>query len=198
MIKLEIPSLAPDESKLSPVGSLEIIMITPFDIYNQLADKFKFPEFGRFLLWAKLISYSISTLLIFSMIILLTRSRATWWVAERLDSFRKPNLPERMQKDWEKINDRIEKGDEASLKLAIIEADNMLEDVLKRMGMEGKDMGERLEQLNTQQFKSYNDVLEAHRLRNLIVHQKDIIITKEQAEKAAKAYEEGLKELEVL
>lgn len=198
MIKLEIPSLAPDESKLSPVGSLEIIMVSPFDIYNQLADKFKFPEFGRFLLWAKLISYSISTLLIFSMIILLTRSRATWWVAERLDSFRKPNLPERMQKDWEKINDRIEKGDEASLKLAIIEADNMLEDVLKRMGMEGKDMGERLEQLNTQQFKSYNDVLEAHRLRNLIVHQKDIIITKEQAEKAAKAYEEGLKELEVL
>ncbi|OIO47448.1 MAG: hypothetical protein AUJ32_03030 [Parcubacteria group bacterium CG1_02_40_82] len=173
-------------------------MISPFDIYNQLADKFKFPEFGRFLLWAKLISYSISTLLIFSMIILLSRSRATWWVAERLDSFRKPNLPERMQKDWEKINDRLEKGDEASLKLAIIEADNMLEDVLKRMGMEGKDMGERLEQLNTEQFKSYNDVLEAHRLRNLIVHQKDILITKEQAERATKAYGEGLKELEVL
>ena len=132
------------------------------------------------------------------MIILLSRSRATWWVAERLDSFRKPNLPERMQKDWEKINDRLEKGDEASLKLAIIEADNMLEDVLKRMGMEGKDMGERLEQLNTEQFKSYNDVLEAHRLRNLIVHQKDILITKEQAERATKAYGEGLKELEVL
>jgi len=175
-------------------------MISPFDIlkYTQLADYFKSPEFRNILLWAKLISYSISTLLIFSMIILLTRSRATWWVAERLDSFRKPNLPERMQKDWEKINDRIEKGDEASLKLAIIEADNMLEDVLKRMGLEGKDMGERLGQLNTEQFKSYNDVLEAHRLRNLIVHQKDIIITKEQAEKAVKAYEEGLRELEVL
>lgn len=173
-------------------------MLTPVDLYNQVVAYIQLPDFTRIIFWARVTSYSISTLLIFSMIILLSRARAVWWVAESVDSFRKAKLPEKMKKDWEKIKDRIEKNDEANLKLAIIEADGMLEDVLKRMGLEGKDMGERLEQLGSQQLKSYDGVLEAHRLRDLVVHQKDIIVTKEQAEIAVASYGEALKELEVL
>jgi len=173
-------------------------MFSPLDFFDQIANYFQSPEFLGIVFWARVISYSISTLLIFSMLILLSRSRATWWVQESLDSFRKAKLPERMKKDWEKIHDRIEKNDEASLKLAIIEADNMLDDVLKRMGLEGKDMGERLEQLGSQQLKSYEGIVEAHRLRDLVVHQKDIIVTKEQVETAVASFEEALKELEVL
>jgi hypothetical protein len=173
-------------------------MFSPLDIYDQIVSHFQSPEFQGIVFWARIISYSISTLLIVSILILLTRSSATWWVSESLDSFRKPKLPERMQKSWEKIIERLEKNDEANLKLAVIEADKMLEDVLKRMGLEGKDMGERLEQLGSQQLKSYEGVLEAHRLRDLIIHQKDIIVTKEQAQIAMASYGEALKELEVL
>jgi hypothetical protein len=173
-------------------------MFTPFDLYDQIAAYFQSPEFSGIIFWARVISYSISTLLIFSMLILLSRSRAVWWVQESIDSFRKTKLPERMKKDWEHINDRIAKNDEASLKLAIIEADSMLEDVLKRMGLEGRDMGEQLEQLGSQQLKSYAEIVEAHRLRDLIVHQKDIIVTKEQAQIAVDSYGKALKELEVL
>ena len=173
-------------------------MFSPFDFNDQIISYFQSPEFQGVVFWARIISYSISTLLIVSILILLSRARATWWVSESLDSFRKAKLPERMKKDWEKINDRIGKSDEANLKLAVIEADNMLEDVLKRMGLEGKDMGERLEQLGSQQLKSYDGVLEAHRLRDLIIHQKDIIVTKEQAQIAVASYGEALKELEVL
>jgi hypothetical protein len=173
-------------------------MFSLIDLYDQIVAYFQSPEFRGIVFWARVISYSISTLLISSMLILLSRSRATWWVGETMDSFRKAKLPEKMKRDWEKINDRIEKNDEASLKLAIIEADGMLEDVLKRMGLEGKDMGERLEQMGSQQLKSYEGVLEAHRLRDLVVHQKDIIVTKEQVQIAVACYGEALKELEVL
>ena len=168
------------------------------DLYDNLAAYFNSAEFGRTIFWIKLTSYGISLLLIFVIAILISRSRATWWIKERVNSFCLPSLPERMEKDWQKIKSRLEKEDEASLKLAIIEADNMLDDVLRRMDLEGKDMGERLEKLSGRQLKSINDVWASHRLRNLIVHQADATVLKNQAEKAIEAYEKALKELEVL
>lgn len=169
-----------------------------FDVYDNLVAYFQSDDFQRTLLWAKLVSFGISSLFIFSIIILLTRSRATWWISERLDSFRKAKLPERVSRDWQKIQERLEKEDEASLKLAIIEADNLIDEALKRMGLEGKDMGERLEQLTQQNLNSINDLLDAHRLRDLIVHQPNIIITKDQVQSAVKGYEVALKELEII
>lgn len=168
------------------------------DLYDNLVVYFNSSEFARTIFWVKLGSYSLSLLLIFAISILLSRSKATWWVGERIDSFKKVKLPEQTERDWVKIKERVEKADEANLKLAIIEADNMLDDVLKRMGLEGKDMGERLEKLNAQQLKSINDIWDAHRLRNLIVHQSDILLTENQIEKAIGVYEEALKELEVI
>jgi hypothetical protein len=173
-------------------------MFSPLDFVDQIKNYFQSPEFLRIVFWGRVISYSISILLISAMLILLSRSRAVWWVQESMDSFRKAKLPERMKRDWEKINDRLGKADEASLKLALIEADNMLEEVLKRMGLEGRDMGERLEQLGVQQLKSYDRILESHRLRDLVIHQKELVVTQEQVQTAVNAYGEALKELEVL
>jgi hypothetical protein len=173
-------------------------MFSPLDIVDQIKNYFQSAEFLAIVFWGRVISYSISILLISAMLILLSRSRAVWWVQESMDSFRKAKLPQRMKRDWEKINDRLGKADEASLKLALIEADNMLDEVLKRMGLEGRDMGERLEQLGVQQLKSYDSILEAHRLRDLVIHQKEMVVTQEQVQTAVNAYGEALKELEVI
>lgn len=173
-------------------------MFNFLDIYDQIVAYFQSDDFQKTLLWAKLVSFGISSLLIFSIIILLTRSRAAWWVGERLDSFRKAKLPERISRDWQKIQERLEKEDEASLKLAVIEADNLIDEALRRMGLEGKDMGERLEKLTQQNLNSINDLLDAHRLRDLIVHQPNIIITKDQVQSAIKGYQVVMKELEII
>jgi hypothetical protein len=168
------------------------------NLYFSLLDYWQSPEGARLFLWVKVVSLAISTLLIFAILILLLRSRAVWWIGERLDSFKKVKLPERIQRDWEKIQARLEKDDEASLKLAVIEADNLLDEILKRMGLPGKDMGERLEQMSREQLKSLDDIWDAHRLRNLIVHKSDVVILKSQGKKAVEAYEKGLRELEVI
>jgi hypothetical protein len=173
-------------------------MFDLLDFYDNIVSYFQSDGFKRIFLAMKLVSFGISSLFIFAIIILLSRSRATWWVAERFDSFRKAKLPERMINDWEKIQARLQKQDEANLKLAVIEADNLADEVLKRMGLAGKDMGERLEKVGKEQIKSIGELLEAHRLRDLIVHQPSIFITKEQAERAVKGYEAVLKELEIL
>ncbi|MBI4709470.1 MAG: hypothetical protein HY764_04710 [Candidatus Portnoybacteria bacterium] len=168
------------------------------DLFDSINAWFQSEGVRHFLLWAKLISFSISFVLIITIVILLRRSQSTWWISERFDSFKKVKLPERMEKEWQKVNSRLEKGDEANLKLAIIEADNMLDEVLKRMGLEGKDMGERLEKMTKQQLGFLDEVWSAHRLRNLIVHQSDVVISKEQAEEAIGSFEKALKELEVI
>ncbi len=167
-------------------------------LYDYIIDYLNSAPVQEFLFWAKLTSIGICVLLLTTIIILLSRSQATWWVAERLDSFRKVKLPERLEKNWQKIQERLEKTDEANLKLAIIEADYLLDEILKRMGLAGKDMGERLEQLGVGQLKTIDEVWEAHRLRNLIVHQPNVMVTNHQVEKAIASYEKALKELEVL
>lgn len=176
--------------------------MNPFDpilnFYYSALDYFQSSGFAQIIFWAKIVSFCISFLLIFAMIILLSRSRAVWWISERIDSFRKVKLPEKTERNWQRIKERMEKGDEANIKLALLEADGILDEILKRMGLEGKDMSERLEKLNLQQMTSLNEIWDAHRLRNLVVHQPQVMLMPEQVQKAIGAYEKALKELEVI
>ncbi len=174
-------------------------MINVFiDLYDLAANYFVSSDFQKTLILIKLISAAISFFFIFIIAILLSRSQAAWWVGERIDSFRKVNLPQKTEQRWLKIKERLEKGDEANLKMAIIEADGIFDDLLKRMAFPGKDMAERLTQFEKHELKSIDELWAAHRLRNLIVHEPAIKITQQEAERAIKGYEAALKELEVL
>lgn len=173
-------------------------MITFFlDLYDQIYDFFFSTDFNAALLIIKLIGYSLSILLAVLAGVLLSKSSAGWWLHEaaRARDFAYGG-PE--NKKWKKIQDRLKKGDEANLKLAVIEADNIFDEILKRMGLPGKDMGERLKEFQKHELSSIDFVWEAHRLRNLIVHEPSVHVTYEQAETAIKYYETALKELEYL
>ena len=68
-------------------------------------------------------------------------------------------------------------------KLAIIEADIILDDVLKQQGYIGNSLGERLKSISTNQLSSLNDAWEAHKIRNRIAHEgSDFVLTKRVAE----------------
>ena len=59
-------------------------------------------------------------------------------------------------------------------KMAVIEADKLVDMILKRAGMAGETMGERLRR--TQKLVArgvYNDMWEAHKVRNQLVHEID-------------------------
>ena len=174
-------------------------MITFFyDLYDQVYNFFTNTEFGGTILTLKLISYGVSLFFIFLIAVLLKRSDAVWWLKEQMQARRFVYGGAKVDKKWQIIQTRLRKGDEANLKLAIIEADNIFDDILKQMGLPGVDMGERLRQFEPHELKSVNLVWEAHRLRNAIVHEPSIQISREQAEQAVKNYEAALKELEYL
>lgn len=74
-------------------------------------------------------------------------------------------------------------------KLAIIEADIILDEILKQRGYAGNSLGERLKSVSPQQLNSLNDAWEAHKIRNRIAHDgADFILTKRVVEDTINAY----------
>ena len=74
-------------------------------------------------------------------------------------------------------------------KLAIIEADIILDEVLKQRGYIGNSLGERLKSISPQQLNSLNDAWEAHKVRNRIAHEgADFVLTKRVADETINRY----------
>ncbi len=84
-------------------------------------------------------------------------------------------------------------------KLAIIEADIILDDSLKQKGYPGNSLGERLKNVSPQQLNSLQDAWEAHKVRNRIAHDgSDFILTKRIAQDTIARYQRVFTELGVL
>lgn len=74
-------------------------------------------------------------------------------------------------------------------KLAIIEADIILDEILKDAGYLGASLGERLKSINPSQLESLDDAWQAHKVRNLVAHGgADFILTRRLAEDTIKQY----------
>lgn len=99
-------------------------------------------------------------------------------------------------KKWQKAKARMEKGWEPEAKLAIIEADKLLDNLLQRMGYAGESLGERLKQLDESMLPNINQVWEAHKIRNNLVHDPNYKLSSESAQRAIAVYEQAFKHLE--
>lgn len=99
---------------------------------------------------------------------------------------------------WQGIIKRIEGETPESLRIAIIEADELVDAALKDAGIKGEHMADRLATLDFEEVKSLEHVWSAHRLRNDIAHTPGFAMSREDAISALKGYEEFLKEIEAL
>ncbi len=83
-------------------------------------------------------------------------------------------------------------------KLAIIEADIILDEALKNQGFVGSSLGERLRSISSVQLNSLNDAWEAHKVRNRIAHDgADFVLTHRLAVETINRYRRVFSELEV-
>ena len=81
--------------------------------------------------------------------------------------------------------------------LAVIDADKLLDDALKKRNFKGKTMGERL--VAAQRELSNNDgVWFAHKLRNRLVHEPDVRLKQSEAKNALAGIRSGLHDLGAL
>lgn len=83
-------------------------------------------------------------------------------------------------------------------KLAIIEADIILDDLLKEAGYAGVSLGERLRGITSNQLQSIDDAWQAHKIRNQIAHAgSDFVLTQKLAQDTIKQYRRVFYELGV-
>lgn len=99
---------------------------------------------------------------------------------------------------WAGVAKKYSSGRPDELKLAVIEADKIADDILKRLGLEGQHMADRLGRISPEELGTLNRLWRAHRLRNDLVHTPGFALTPEAAKGAIADYEAFLKEIGAL
>lgn len=92
---------------------------------------------------------------------------------------------------WEEIESVMKNG-EMGYKLAVIEADKLLDHALKTSGYTGRTMGERLKSANNS-LVNRDDVWEAHKFRNRLVHEQNVKVTAKKSRNSLSAFKKALK-----
>ncbi|MEK7148341.1 MAG: hypothetical protein AAB770_00305 [Patescibacteria group bacterium] len=71
---------------------------------------------------------------------------------------------------WQVVLDHVNSESPAEWKLAILEADNILDEILEDQGYVGKTLADKLKTMSRTKVASYDDIWEAHKIRNQIAH----------------------------
>lgn len=108
---------------------------------------------------------------------------------------RRPLNSQYFEEKWAELLARIKTPD--GMVLAVIDADKLLDEALRKRGYHGKTMGERM--VAAQRAFSNNDgVWFAHKLRNRLVHEPGIRLKQHDAKNALAGIRQGLKDLGAL
>ena len=149
----------------------------------------------------KVLIVILSLIFLFGVIYFLLK---TEWLKRRLlldltEFFNfKPYGLTKVSKKWEKIVKRLEQGTESEAKLALIEADDLLNETLEKMGYSGESLEEKLKQLKRTILPNLDEVLEIQKIKSDIVHDPSFQLSFDQAKKNLEIYERALANLEAL
>lgn len=92
---------------------------------------------------------------------------------------------------WRKVLEFLFSAHEGDNKLAIIEADSMLEDLLDSMGFKGDSLGEKLKNTTPERFRKLTQAWDVHTIRNKIAHEgSDFQISPKEAQRVIAIYED--------
>lgn len=97
-----------------------------------------------------------------------------------------------ISKRWTKIKKRIETGAESDYKLAIIEADDFLSEVLMNSGFEEDSFQDSIKRASRMFSSGIDEILSAHEVRNSIVYNPDYKISAEQTKSLLSIYENAI------
>lgn len=103
-----------------------------------------------------------------------------------------------LRDEWAAIKNRFNEGTTASIKLAVIEADKLVDHILKESGFSGEHMADRLEKLAPHGLATFERLWRAHKTRNEIVHAIGSEVPESAARRAMEDYEAFLKEVRIL
>jgi flagellar basal body-associated protein FliL len=96
---------------------------------------------------------------------------------------------------WIEIMRHMDSHNQSDWRIAILEADILLFDMLSQMGYAGDSIGDMLKQVEPQSFATLDDAWKAHRIRNTIAHEgAGYELTRGEAERAIRMYQRVFEE----
>ncbi len=102
-----------------------------------------------------------------------------------------------IQARWAEVERMAEAGGEMNVKIAVMEADKLLDHALKAMAMPGKTLGDRLK-FAAYRYPKIRNVWNAHRLRNSLAHEASFYLDPGLARRAIRDFKEALQTLTLL
>lgn len=96
---------------------------------------------------------------------------------------------------WAEIRQKMASLNPADWSLAVIQADAVLDKILRASGYVGDTMSDRLKQINTAELSAIDDVWRSHKIRNRLAHGTAGALNREEAELAVSGYEKAFREL---
>jgi len=105
---------------------------------------------------------------------------------------------EKKQKNerWSRVETYMTSLNPSDWKIAILEADNILDQIVERMGYAGTTLGERMKQIEASDFPYLEEAWVAHKMRNSIAHKgTDYELSRSDAEQTINIYHRIFREL---
>jgi len=100
---------------------------------------------------------------------------------------------------WEKVLIHINSENPSDWKLAILECDIMLGDILTELGYEQDSISEQLKAVEPSDFLNIENAWEAHKIRNQIAHEgSEFMINEREAKRVIGLYETVFREFEYI
>ncbi len=170
-------------------------------VINEIISFLLYPEFSGWLLILKYIFLAFGFLFLgFSLWGIFKTSWLKRAILIDLKEFLtyKPYYAKTFVPQWKKILKRLETDIESNFKLAVIEADELLNKALEKTGYGGMDLAEKLEKIPEDVISNLGELKKVRRIRDDIIADPSYQLTKEEAQRIIKAYEKALRDLQVL
>ncbi len=104
-----------------------------------------------------------------------------------------------IQTKWEKIVKLSESINQSDWRLAIIESDIILDDLLEKLQLPGDTMGDKLKAVEKSDFVTLDEAWEAHKARNMIAHEgSDFLLNQRETRRIISLYEKVFKEFHLI
>lgn len=133
-------------------------------------------------------AFFLAIIIYLNIILNLTGEKIEHWI----DVVGSENISKRRSiKAWKQIQKRLKIGNQIQLKLAILEADRVLEEMFKLAGYPGRNMDERLVQLTSAELSNIEDIRQVHQIRHRIVREPDFSLTLAEAKQALQVYKKA-------
>ncbi len=96
---------------------------------------------------------------------------------------------------WRKVLNYIFSMNEGDWKLAVIEADSMLDGLMTELGFKGADLGEKLKSADRDKFRNLTAAWEVHTIRNRVAHEgASFLLSQHEAKRVIALYEQIFRE----